>query len=230
MKVIHSLAMIGAMIAAMPAIAQDGAVDPRVRTIDYRADQVFRIECAAGYQLTIEFAADERITSVAVGDSGVWQVAANRAGNQLVVKAAQGGVTTNMTVATTERSYHFDLVPSYAQTLYRLRFNYPPPPPPMSAVPVGLTHAYRLTGDRTLWPSHIGDDGERTFIQWATDVSLPAVYAVDGQGREMLINGMMRDDRLVIDAVSQQLVFRVDKHVARAKRLAEAPVPAEAQP
>ncbi|MCI4590578.1 TrbG/VirB9 family P-type conjugative transfer protein [Sphingobium sp. BYY-5] len=218
MKPLRILAVL-AMISVAPAHAQDGLADPRVRTIDYHPDQVFRIECAAGYQLMIEFAADERITSVAVGDSGVWQVAANRAGNQLVVKAAQGGVTTNMTVATTERSYHFDLVPSYAPTLYRLRFNYPRPPATVGSVPVGLTHGYRLSGARSLWPVRIGDDGERTFVEWARDVSLPAVYAVDAQGRETLVNGMMRDDRLVIDAIATQLVFRIDKHVARARRL-----------
>ena len=35
----------------------------------------------------------------------------------------------------------------------------------------------------------------------ARPASLPAVYALDEQGQERLVNGMMRDDLFVIDGV-----------------------------
>lgn len=206
---------------ALPATmlaAQELPADPRVRTVSYQADQVVQIEGAPGFQVVVELAPDEQITSVAVGESSAWQVTANRAGSHLIVKAVQGGVATNMTVITNVRVYRFDLVPIYTPTVYTLRFEYPPPPPSIAAVPVGLTNRYKLTGARSLWPERMADDGERTFIEWPKNVDLPAVFAIDSQGKETLVNGMMRDDRLVIDAVSAELVFRIDKHVARAKR------------
>ena len=44
----------------------------------YDPQQVVLLQVAAGYQLTLAFAPDERIESVAVGDSGAWQVTPNR--------------------------------------------------------------------------------------------------------------------------------------------------------
>ncbi|MGH6781007.1 MAG: TrbG/VirB9 family P-type conjugative transfer protein, partial [Sphingomonadaceae bacterium] len=72
-----------------------------------------QIQAAPGYHVTIEFGSDERIENVAVGDSGAWQVTANRRGDFLFVKPIQAGVTTNMTVVTDVRLYAFELVPLY---------------------------------------------------------------------------------------------------------------------
>jgi type IV secretion system protein VirB9 len=204
-----------------PAAAQDALPDPRVRTVEYIVDQVIRIEGAPGYELMIELAPDEETTSVAVGDSSAWQVTANRAGTHLILKAIQSGIATNMTVVTNVRVYHFDLTPVSAPTTYTLRFRYPPPPPTIASAPSGLINRYKISGTRTLWPSSMGDDGERTFIEWPKGVDLPAVFALDAHGKETLVNGMMRDDRLVIDSVAKRLVFRIDKNVAQAERQLE---------
>ncbi|HZF95144.1 MAG TPA: TrbG/VirB9 family P-type conjugative transfer protein, partial [Allosphingosinicella sp.] len=87
--------------AALPAAAQvrpqPGAGDRRLQTIDYAADQVVILEVAAGYMLTVELAPDEQIENVALGDSGAWQVTANRRGDRLFIKPLQGGISTNMT-------------------------------------------------------------------------------------------------------------------------------------
>lgn len=207
-----------ALAATTPAIAQEIPADPRVRTVDFLPGQVVRIEGAPGYQVIVELAPDEQIVSVALGESSAWQVTANRAGSHLVVKALQNGVSTNLTVITSVRTYHFDLAPSYAPTVYSLRFRYPPPAASIASLPVGLTNRYKLSGKRSLWPSRMADDGERTFIEWPKNADLPAVFAVDSQGKETLVNGMMRDDRLVIDSIAAKFVFRLDDNVARAKR------------
>ncbi|MBO9622407.1 MAG: TrbG/VirB9 family P-type conjugative transfer protein [Sphingomonas sp.] len=223
MRLRGALLLIALAVPAAPAAAQELPADARVRIVDFQPDQVVRIEGAPGYQLVIELAPDEQIVSVALGDSSAWQVTANRAGSHLIVKAVQGGVSTNLTVITSVRAYHFDLAPSYAPTIYSLRFRYPPPPPTIASLPVGLTNRYKLSGKRSLWPSRMADDGERTFVEWPKNVDLPAVFAVDTQGKETLVNGMMRDDRLVIDSIAKQFVFRLDGNVARAKRQVREP-------
>ena len=107
---------------------QPGAGDPRIQSIEYDASQVVQIQAAPGYQVTLEFGSDEQIENVAVGDSGAWQVTANRAGSRLFVKPVQSGVTTNMTVVTNVRIYAFELVPLFGPSpdmAYTIRFRYP---------------------------------------------------------------------------------------------------------
>jgi len=213
-------------LASAPAAAQvrpqaEQGSDPRIQSVAYAADQVILLEGAPGYQITLELSPDERIETVAVGDSSAWQVTANKRGDLLFVKALVGGVSTNMTAITNVRTYNFDLAPAgTTQMAYSVRFHYPPP----AAAEEELADAaaegrYRLGGDRALRPSEISDDGVHTYIRWPRDRALPAVYAVTDGGVEMLVNGMMREDDLfVVDSISKKLVFRIDDNVATATR------------
>jgi type IV secretion system protein VirB9 len=192
----------------------------RIQSIEYRSDQVIPIQVAPGYQLMVEFAADERIESVAVGDSSAWQVTPNHGGDRLFIKPLQSGLATNLTVVTSARTYTFDLNPGSIDAPYVLRFTYPGANETAEADPVGAVEGrYRLSGARSLRPSRISDDGVHTYIEWPRESSIPAIYAVDERGEESIVNGMMRDDLFVIDAVVRRLVFRIDRHVARAERV-----------
>ena len=218
-----------AALAAAPLSAQveprTDAADPRIQSVAYNADQVVLLQGAPGYLITVEFGPDEQIENVAVGDSGAWQVTPNRRGDYLFVKPVQPGIATNMTVVTSVRTYLFELAPLYGPTpqmAYTVRFTYPGGETESIAdeAPTGQVRGtYRLSGERALRPSRIGDDGRHTYIEWPRESSLPAVYALDSEGRESLVNGAMRDDLFVIDAVASRLVFRIDKHVAQAQRV-----------
>jgi type IV secretion system protein VirB9 len=228
------LALVAALLplpAAAQLVPQPGAGDPRVQTVEYHAEQVVRLRGAPGYQITVELGADEHIENVAVGDSGAWQVTANKRGDHLFIKPIQPGVTTNMTVVTDIRVYAFELSPLFGpqpDMAYTVRFRYPSPTPSGPAAQPGdaATAAapaprgrYRVSGDRAIRPSGIDDDGARTFIEWPEDGALPAVYSVDAKGKEALVNGNMRDGIYVIDSVVDRLVFRLDRQVARATRV-----------
>ena len=218
-----AIAALLAVASASPVLAQT-MPGTRVRNVDYVADQVVRIEAAAGYQLMLELAPDESIENVAVGDSGAWQVTANKRGNRLFIKPIQAGVTTNMVVITDVRLYSFELVPlpgPQPDTAYSIRFRYPAPGGRVSDQATEPTAGrYKMGGDASLRPSGMHDDGVHTYIEWPEDRALPAIYAIDANGKEMLVNGMMRDGRMVIDSIQQRLVFRVDKHRATAVRVA----------
>jgi type IV secretion system protein VirB9 len=216
-------------LAAAPLAAQvqpqAGSGDPRVQLVDYDADQVVQLQAAPGYQLTVQLGPDEQIENVAVGDSAAWQVTPNRRGDHLFVKPIQAGVSTNMTVVTSVRVYLFELLPlggSAGDMAFTVRFRYP------GAGGAGSAEAeaeqivegrYRVGGARSLRPSRISDDGRHTYIEWPRDRAIPAIYAVDARGRESLVNGMMRDDIFVVDSVAPRLLFRIDRHVARATRV-----------
>jgi type IV secretion system protein VirB9 len=215
------LALLGPSAAAQVR-PQPGYGDARMQTIDYRRDQVVQIEGAPGYQVLIALAPDEQIQNVALGDSGAWQVVANQSGNMLFVRPTQDGVSTNMTVITSARFYSFDLVPANGAPPYEVRFRYPAEPGMgLSGEAVGaidLIGLYRLSGTKSMWPSRINDDGAKTYIEWPHDAALPAVFVIDENGRERLANGNMRGDLYVIDSVAEQLLFRIDRKTARAKR------------
>ena len=104
---------------------------------------------------------------------------------------------------------------------YNVRFTYPGSQPDSVAdeAPVAEEEGrYKLSGTRSLRPSRISDDGRHTYIEWPRDRTLPAVYAIDPEGRESLVNGAMRDELFVIDSVVSKLVFRIDDNIARADR------------
>ena len=217
------------LLLAIPAAAQlrpePGPGDPRIQSVLYDANQVVQLQVATGYQLTVEFAPDERIENVAVGDSGAWQVTPNKRGDRLFIKAVGQGVTTNLTVVTDARTYAIELSPLFGPLptmAYTVRFRYATPAavtvvPNDAATPV--PGRYKLSGDKALRPSAIDDDGVHTYIAWGPDQTLPAIFAIDDKGNETLVNGMTRDGRFVIDAVANKLVFRIDRQTAGAVRV-----------
>ena len=217
-----------ALLMPLAATAQvrptPGPGDPRIQTVLYDTNQVVQLQVATGYQLTVEFALDERIENVAVGDSGAWQVTANKRGDHLFIKAVQSGVTTNLTVVTDARSYMFELLPLYGplpDMAYTVRFTYPAPAVAAvaDATPAAAPGRYKLGGAKAIRPTEIDDDGEKTYIVWPPEKPLPAIFAIDEKGREMLVDGAMRDGQYVIDSVKPKLLFRLDKDVASATRV-----------
>ncbi len=210
------------LLLAAQSLSAYGFPDSRIQEIDYQPDIVIPIEVETGYQVTLLLSPDEQIKSIAVGDSSSWQVSANKSGNNIFVKLAGAGFTTNMTLVTNVRLYMFELIPlngSSGSMPYIMKFNYPSFGIPDETVnPGAVLGRYKVTGAKSLWPSGIVDDGQRTFIEWPKTSDIPAVYALDQTGHEVLVNGMMRADRLVIESVSSTLVFRIDKKEARASR------------
>lgn len=215
---------------AAPAVAQTppAAVDARLRTIPYDAGQVFRLRVATGYQSTLILSPQERVENVAVGDSDGWQVTLNGRGDALFVKPLRQNSATNMTVITDARVYNFELSSAYApgaDTPFTVRFAYPEAsgaPASEAGAPLSVGR-YRVSGARTVRPIAVNDDGVRTSIEWRDQQTIPAVFAIDDAGDELLVEGHMRNGLYVIDAVHRTLLFRVDGQTARASRTSTRP-------
>ena len=60
-------------------------------------------------QTLIQFAEDEMIENIALGDAAAWQVTPNKRANMLFIKPLYARGRTNMTVVTNRRRYLFDL-------------------------------------------------------------------------------------------------------------------------
>ena len=87
--------------------------------------------------------------------------------------------------------------------------------PPLRKTPLSLP----VRVFRALRPSAINDDGAKTYIEFPADRPLPAVFGYDARGREVLVQGAMRDGQYVIDGVKPKLLFRIDNSRATATRV-----------
>ena len=224
---------------AIPVAIQAREADSRLVDRLYNPDEVVRIEGKVNVQVTIKFDPDEHIENVAIGDSNAWQVTPNKRANLLFVKPLAPTATTNMTVVTDRRSYFFDLVANpKAQPLYALAFEYPqddsesaPGRPgnsqradavevaaaqnPYAIVdPAELNFDWKAKGDKKLLPEKVYDDGNMTFLTWATGSPIPAVLVKDEQGTEGPVNFAVRGQVIVIDGVPREIILRSGRAVA----------------
>jgi len=219
-------------------------VDPRIRTLMYDPDRVVAVHAVFGYQLMIQFGADERIEDVAIGDGGAWQVTPNKGASLLFIKPIDQAAATNMTVVTDRRSYLFQLSAGPAAGVarsdmtYVIRFAYPPepvvvatPPPPPPPPPQRRNAAYTYAGAQDLLPSEVFDDGKFTYFKWPEQAATPALFLVARDGAESLVNYSYRDGYQVVEQVAHLFRLRNGKDVTTIINQAwQEPSPGEAAP
>lgn len=115
-------------------IPRGASQDSRVRFIDYQPYNITKIVGTLRSSVQIEFAADEEIAHVALGNSVAWEVAP--AGNILFLKPRENQPVTNISVVTTRRdgstrSYQMELtvrdgsVEAGQNTYFYVKYRYP---------------------------------------------------------------------------------------------------------
>lgn len=227
-----------AALAIAAAIAFSGAaqaareprpikIDHRVRTIIYQPDEVYIYTGHYRYQTSIEFAKDETIQTISMGDSTGWMM--NPAGNRLFLKPIEQDATTNMTLITNKRTYLFELHArdtddiNDPQMTFILRFIYQDegdlqtvgsgldsvPTLDIAENPQKYNFSYTISGPEATAPLRIFDDGEFTYFQFRDkNTEVPAFFWVDGQGNESLINYRTRGDYIVVERVATRFTLR----------------------
>lgn len=220
-------ALICAALLATPALAvtpQPGPGDPRIHVVAYDPAEVVELHGRLGFQLTVEFDPAERIENVALGDALGWQVTPNRKANLLFLKPMANRPATNMTVVTNLRRYNFRLSVAGGKgrtTPYAVRFLYAAPvvavvaPPPPPAPPVERNRAYSYKGSTATLPQRLFDDGEATYFTFRDDQAYPAIFALDTDGHEAVVNSHTRDGYVVVDRVAPGFVLRRGQEVTR---------------
>ena len=219
-------------IAALAVLGWMGtahAADNRIRTQAYDPNAIVKILGKAGIQSTIEFADDERIENVAVGDSSAWQITPNRRASLLFVKPLTGHSRTNMTVVTDQRTYMFDLVSGEkaAAPVYALKFSYPnekpaetkpvqqavaaPAQPTATMVAERLHFDWNKKGSGKLLPARVFDDGASLYLAWDRDTPLPAILTVSEDRKEGPVNYRMSGEYIVVTPIPANLVLRYGK-------------------
>lgn len=204
--------------------------DPRIRVVPYRADAVYRLRGYVGYQIDITFAPTERFVGLGVGDSK--DIAFAASANHLFLKPTAAHVATNLSVLTNRRTYLFDYEaepgppdPSGADVIYALRFEYPAAPvrtalrrrkqaatdlaAAQSARP--RNYDYWYCGDPSLKPAAAWDDGVQTTLVFGAHTELPALFTLNEDGSEALVNFDVQAGRIVVQRVARRLIVRRGK-------------------
>lgn len=217
-----------AAFALLCCTAAVAAPDKRIRTLAYAPDQIVQVLGRSGIQSTIEFAPDERIENVAVGDSSAWQITPNHRASLLFVKPLVARSRTNMTVVTDHRTYMFDLVAGdkWTTPLYALKFSYPrdkeaeapKTEQKLAAAPIAQPSAemtaaklhfdWNTKGSGKLLPNRVFDDGSSVYLAWEKDTPLPAILTVSEDRKEGPVNYRMDGEYIVVSPIPANLVLR----------------------
>ncbi len=208
-------------------LPRPGPVDPHIQRVLFDPEQVVALQGALGWQVMIEFGADERIENVSIGDSLAWQVTPNKRARMLFLKPLLRNGATNMTVVTSLRRYAFSLStgPRERRTPWVLHFDYPPPPvietlpEPPPPPPVKLDFNYTRLGDPAVMPARVWNDGRQTYFEFADETPFPAIFAWGpGKNDESLVNVATRGRIQVVQQMGQRFILRSGTHFATVTR------------
>ena len=209
----------------------EGPQDPRIRTVVYSPRDVVKIEATYGYHTVVELAESEVISSLVIGDSVAWIAQQSESGNRIFLKPKEANAATNLTVITNLRTYSFALQAkrskASSQMTWRLRFEYPEDGtleqerlalrrasfvnPDTPGSPALWNFEYSYGGSESLRPAQLFDDGEFTYFRFEKGAELPAIFAVDEEKNESLVNSRISGEYLVVHRVGKQFSLRSGK-------------------
>jgi type IV secretion system protein VirB9 len=207
-------------------VPSSGPLDARIRYVAYKADQVVRIDASYGASTMIVFGKDEKIETIAAGDPLAWKVEPNKQGNILFLKPIEKKAKANLNVITNKREYVFLLTAAFRESkrqTFKIVFRYPDDElttgsllaeakeraekPNLANLDVANTNSdYAYRGSQLLKPVVAFDDGKKTFFRFDGDI--PAIFSVDTERNEALVNFRREGEFIVVDKVNSQWTLR----------------------
>lgn len=206
--------------------------DSRIKTFVYNENDVFHIVVHYGYQSSIEFAKNEEIEAISMGNSFSWKY--SNVGRRLFLTALEGSSHTNMTVITNKRTYQFDLEsrdPADGvddELIYVVRFYYPDANFSKSTARVDTkkfmpealvssnkyNFSYSLTGPDSIAPIKVFDDGKSTYLKFKNNnADVPNIFIVSADGNEERAKYAREGEYIVIKRILDKISLRLNQDV-----------------
>jgi type IV secretion system protein VirB9 len=200
--------------------------DSRIRTVPFERDNVVTVWGTRGVSTIVVLGEDEKIETVALGDSLAWQAVPDQSKRYLFIKPLDKGAVTNMTVVTRKRIYSFILradSQSARRVVFKVRFTYPEDeadarlmekarelasfPNMRSAKRSGVRNFdYTYKGSVTVKPENVFDDGTKTYFRFSGEV--PGIFVVNTDRSETLMNYRREGEMIVVDKTAGQWTMR----------------------
>ncbi len=232
------------LMPATGALALDtprpGKHDARVRYVDYNPADVVKLVAHFGFQIDIVLAEGESVLprGIYMGDKDAWTFATQA--HHILVKPKEENGRTNMTVLTNRRSYNFDLSSHWSKNgrsdsrdmYYQVNFRYPTEDAAKTSdaalrlvakqrlnerlqrAHATVNRNYHVQGSDDLAPDEASDDGTFTKLSFRGNRDIPAIFVVNADGSESLINRTVEGKTVVIHAISRKFILRRGKAVA----------------
>ena len=188
--------------AAAPRDGEETTAGGRIRYVEYDPDEVVTVEAVVGVVLHIVVDPGETYVAHAFGDGRAWDFAYRA--NHLFLKPAALDADSNLAVVTDRRSYHFALklrTDKGSVPTYEVAFRYREKrgrradqgreqeiEEAFSRRPKAANLHYSMSGDMDIAPTNCWDDGRFTSFKFASGTDLPAIYMVDADGKESIVN------------------------------------------
>ncbi|MDR3078889.1 MAG: TrbG/VirB9 family P-type conjugative transfer protein [Rickettsiales bacterium] len=204
--------------------------EKRFRAYVYNPNEVYRYIGHYLSQSYIEFEEGERVQTISMGDTTSWQTVVMD--NKLFLKPVLNFANTNMTIMTNRRTYHFELDALESASvmeddvLFYIKFMYPETAGDKNIVILdadkkrndlpdlrnleAYNFDYEFSGSESIAPLKVFDDGEFTYMEFNERDSreLPAIYSVDSEGYESMVNYRIVENYIVIEQLASQFTLR----------------------
>lgn len=220
-------------VSAAETVPAKGALDSRIRTTTYSAEQVYRLHGFVGYAIELVFEDGETFAGKGGGD--LEGVTIDAHANSVLLKPRAALVATNLVIYTDRRAYRFDYSVEARrpkrdsdELIYAVRFLYPPRADasggesPASDIERELARAktvrprntdYWYCGHGSVRPAAASDDGVHTRLTFTDRAELPAIFVRNEDGSESLLNFSMDEGEVVIHRLAPKLILRRGKLV-----------------
>lgn len=210
-----------------------GRVDSRIRVVNYNPEQVYRVPCALGVLTEIQFEVGEDVKEKLVPEASAWD--GYQSGHRLYVKPLKPDGSTNMSVITSNntRSYtlYLDVVPDKKSALYSIRFRYPDVEEQKQLEKEKIEQAEaekeeidkrfetalaRVYNDNywvteqcgEICPTAAHDDGNFVWLEFGKNGDIPAIYEVDKEGKESIVNSHHEGNAVIIERMARKYTLR----------------------
>lgn len=212
--------------------------DGRIQYVDYKANDVTRINAVNGYITTITFSPGETVVNYGSGYSTAWEFAASE--NHFFLKPKDKNGTTNLVIVTNKHVYSIDvhLVSDDKKATYQLLYRYPAEaamiaenrarqkaidnelnkddPNLLEERPLG-NYQYTMNfgkdkGSEALAPTLVFDDNNFTYFKFQSQRDFPAIYRVTPDG-ESMVNYHVEKGVLIVHGVFPEFRLRAGKAV-----------------
>ena len=240
-----SILLITLLMAALNVQAakapRDGALDSRIKKLEYRSDQVYKLHTHYLQDTLIMFDENETIMHLGAGDPVAWQIVP--VSNYLSVKPIEDKADTNLNILTKHnitgavRSYSFELNAGEAKSVkdksssFMVKFSYPEDELKLKLAALSQQKRQRKTevvagrktsadqwnmdytyaGHESSAPVRVFDDGEFTYFQFPKNIDVPAIFLVDEYNNESLVNHHVSGKYIVVQRIGGQFILRDGK-------------------
>ena len=204
--------------------------DARFRVISYKPNAVYKMVIPYDTSTYIEFESGEIVSSYSFNNQKqiAWDIATVQ--NRMYIRPVESDADTQITIMTNKRVYFFELFAKEPETkdifkdkdfVFYTKFNYPSSEDaegikkyattalPNLDKPENYSFNYTITGEETIFPTKIFDDGRFTYFEFKEKGGvMPAIFTVDSTNHESLANYRIVGPYVAIESVNARFTLR----------------------